>query len=201
MNLKSKFKWAAMALSSILFLTISGCGGKTVTYSDHLDDEDEAIEKFLKEHNIATVGTMPSDSGNWVNEQGKEVYYLYASGKAEGLYYHQVKLGEGTLVPQKNWTAYVRYVGYTLTGNMQYNCTAQYSPDPQCFKITSDASNSVFGEGFQQAVKNLRVGGKCKVIIPFKIGNENNVTITGSSISDANEYRPMYYEIELVGLE
>lgn len=200
MILKSKVKIAALALTSLLYVTFSGCG-KTMTYSDHLDEEDNQIENFIKDHHITTVGTMPADSGDWVDSNGNEIYYLYASGKAEGLYYHQVKLGEGTTAPQKNWTAYVRYVGYTLTGTMRYNCTAQYSPDPQSFKITSDASGSTFGEGFQQAVKNLRVGGKCKVIIPFKIGNESNVTITGSTLSDAEEYRPMYYEIELVGLE
>lgn len=200
MTLTSNFKLAVLSLSSILFVALTGCS-KTKSYSDYLDDEDDAIEKFIKDHKIAVEGTMPASNDEWLTADGKEIYYLYASGKAEGLYFHQVSKGEGTIEPQKNWTAYVRYAGYTLQGNMRYNCTAQYSPDPQSFKITSDASNTTFGEGFQQAVKNLRVGGKCKVIIPFKIGNENNITITGGTISDAAEYQPMYYEIELVGLE
>lgn len=197
--ISKRIKLAILSLSTILCASFVGCS-KTMTYSDYQENQDEAIEKFIKNHNIAVEGSLLPDTGNWVNTKGQEVYALYASGKAKGLYYHQVRLGDGA-VPQDNWTAFVRYVGYKLDGNMQYNCTAQYSPDPQCFKLTNDASSSTFGTGFQQAVKNLRVGGKCKVIIPFKIGNGSNIDITGTSYSDMSEYRPMYYEIELVGLE
>lgn len=187
----------ATVLSMAIFASLIGCGDAK-TYSDYVDDEDNAIENFIKSHNISVQGSMPEGDSTWLNESGKEIYYLYASGKSEGLYYHQVKKGDGE-APKENWTAYVRYAGYTLEGRMLYNCTAQYAPDPQSLKITS--SGSTFGVGFQQALKNLRVGGKCKVIIPFSIGNENNLTLTGVTMSDANEYRPMYYEIELVGLE
>jgi len=173
-----------------------------MTYSDYQEKEEDAIEGFIKSKNISVAGSMPETDGEWLNGDGKEIYYLYPSGKAKGLYYHQIKLGEGDLVPQDNWIAYVRYVGYSLeNGNMIYNCTAQYAPDPQCFRLNSKASEATFGIGFQQAVKNMRVGGKCRAIIPFDIGNSNNVTIKGNSTSDAGDYRTMYYEIELVGLE
>ncbi len=187
----------AAVLSTAIFASFINCGDAK-TYSDYVDDEDNAIENFIKSHNITVQGSMPETDSIWVDESGNEIYYLYASGKSEGLYYHQIRKGDGE-TPKDNWTAYVRYAGYTLEGRMLYNCTAQYAPDPQNFKV--NPSGSTFGVGFQQAIKNLRVGGKCKVIIPFSIGNESNVTITGVSMSDANEYRPMYYEIELVGLE
>ena len=197
----NRFKTGLVTLSAALAITLSSCGD-AMTYSDYQEKEEDAIEGFIKSKNISVAGSMPETDGEWLNGDGKEIYYLYPSGKAKGLYYHQIKLGEGDLVPQDNWIAYVRYVGYSLeNGNMIYNCTAQYAPDPQCFRLNSKASEAIFGIGFQQAVKNMRVGGKCRAIIPFDIGNSNNVTIKGNSTSDAGDYRTMYYEIELVGLE
>ncbi len=193
-------KKAFVSLSTVFVASLMGCGD-TMTYSDYQEEEDEAIEKFINDRHISVVGEMPGSDGEWLNGEGKEIYCLYASGKAKGLYYHQVKKGDGDIIPQNDWTAYVRYVGYGMNGNMIYNCTSQYAPDPQCFKLSSNASDATFGVGFQQAVKNLRVGGKCKVIIPFDIGNSDNVTIKGYTTSDVGEYRTMYYEIELVGLE
>lgn len=193
-------KFAFVSLSTAILTTLSGCGD-TITYADYQEEEEEAIEKFISAKHISVVGSMPETDGEWLNNSGNEIYYLYASGKTKGLYYHQIKKGEGDVLPQNNWTAYVRYVGYDMKGNMIYNCTSQYAPDPQSFKIKTDASGLTFGPGFQQAVKNLRVGGKCKVIIPFDIGNSDNITIKGHATSDENEYRTMYYEIELVGLE
>lgn len=200
MTFISQLKIATVSLSSLLCAAMVSCGD-TMTYADHQDKEDEDIENFIKTHKVEVVNIMPQDSGEWVNESHNDIYFHYTSGKAKDLYYHQVELGDGEMVPQNNWTAYVRYVGYTLSGNMVYNCTAQYSPDPQSFKIKADAEGETFGPGFQQAIKNLRVGGKCKVVIPFKIGNEANITISGTSVSDVEEFRPMYYEIELVALE
>ncbi len=196
----NRLKIAFVTFSTALMTVFSGCGD-AMTYADYQEEEDEAIEKFINDRHISIVGTMPETDGEWLTDSGKEVYYLYASGKSKGLYFHQIKKGEGDMVPQNNWTAYIRYVGYNMEGRMLYNCTAQYAPDPQSFRLCSDPSNSTFGIGFQEAVKNLRVGGKCKVIIPFDIGNSSNVTISGYSTTDAGEYRTMYYEIELVGLE
>lgn len=196
----NRLRTTFISLSTALLSLLPSCGD-TKTYSDYQDEEDEAIERFINSKGISIVGTMPETDGEWLNKNGKEEYFLYTSGKAKGLYYHQVKKGEGDLAPQNNWTAYIRYVGYNMKGDMIYNCTAQYAPDPQSFKISSTSSDQTFGVGFQQAVKNLRIGGKCKVIIPFDIGNSENTTIKGYITSDEGEYRTMYYEIELVGLE
>ncbi len=189
-----------ISLSAAILTLLPSCGD-TKTYSDYQDDEEKAIERFINSRGITIAGSMPETDGEWLNSAGKEEYFLYTTGKAKGLYYHQVKKGDGDMYPQDNWTAYIRYVGYDMSGNMIYNCTAQYTPDPQCFRLNSKASDATFGQGFQQAVRNLRVGGKCKVIIPFNIGNSDNTTIKGNSTSDAGDYRTMYYEIELVGLE
>ena len=67
--------------------------------------------------------------------------------------------------------------------------------------MLSNAAGASYGVGFQQAVKNLRVGGHCQVIIPFKLANNNLVTISGTRRSDASNYQPMFYDIWLVALE
>ena len=170
------------------------------TYADYVESEKEEIATFITSNNIAVTEKMPEGTGQW-KDGDRELYYNYTSGKADGLYYHQEELGDGDLVPQNNWTAYVRYVGYTLSGKEIYNCTARYSPDPQGFVLLNSPYGTRFGVGFQQAVKNLRVGGHCKVIIPFDIGNSYNITINGGNRSDIDNKQPMLYEIWLVGLE
>jgi len=170
------------------------------TYADYVESEKEEIATFITSNNIAVTEKMPEGTGQW-KDGDRELYYNYTSGKADGLYYYQVELGDGDLVPQNNWTAYVRYVGYTLSGKEIYNCTARYSPDPQGFVLLNSPYGTRFGVGFQQAVKNLRVGGHCKVIIPFDIGNSYNITINGGNRSDIDNKQPMLYEIWLVGLE
>lgn len=198
----NRLKNILVSITTVFLATLSSCGD-TMTYSDHKDDEKEAIENFIKSKNIAVIGSMPETDDEWIDNDGREIYYYYSSGRSRGLYYHQIKKGEGDVIPQDGWTAYVRYAGYRMNGDMLYNCTAQYAPDPQSFKIQPRATDNelTFGTGFQQAVKNLRIGGKCKIIVPFEIGNSDNTTLKGVLTSDAGEYRPMYYEIELVGLE
>lgn len=184
---------------ALLGLFISSCKD-TETYADYVENEKEEIASFITTKNISVTENMPTGEGKW-EDGGREVYYHYTSGKSDGLYYHQIELGDGDLVPQNNWTAYVRYIGYTLSGKEVYNCTAKYSPDPQGFVLLNSPYGSKFGIGFQQAVKNLRVGGHCKVIIPFDLGNSYNITINGGKRSDLDNKQPMFYEIWLVGLE
>ena len=172
----------------------------TETYADYVENEKEEIAAFITNNKIAVTENRPTSKGEW-KDGDRDLYYNYTSGKADGLYYHQVELGDGDLVPRNNWTAYVRYIGYTLDGKEVYNCTASYSPDPQGFVLLSSPYGTRFGVGFQEAVKNLRVGGHCKVIIPFDLGNSNNITITGGKRSDLDNKQPMLYESWLVGLE
>ncbi len=173
---------------------------KSNTYADYVEAEDDAIERFISRNDIAVTSTCPQDTVEWM-DGNRELYYLYNSGKADGLYYHLVELGDGDQVPQEGWTAYVRYIGKTMSEEVVYDCTAAVNPDPLSFVIQKDAYRKSYGRGFQQAVCNLRVGGHCKVIIPFSIGNHTLSTLSGGSRSDYENYQPMFYEIWLVGLE
>ncbi|MBR2261853.1 MAG: DUF4827 family protein [Paludibacteraceae bacterium] len=177
-----------------------GCR-KSETYADYLEAQEEAIDEFVSKNNIKVVGTMPEgETSEWMSD-GQKVFYLYNSGDAEGLYYHQVELGTGDMKPQNNYTALVRYRGSKLSGELIYACTVDVSPDPVSFVLLSDAEGATLSTGFQQAVKNLRVGGHCQVIIPFSIGNSDLVTVKGGVFSDSKNRVPMFYDIWLVGLE
>lgn len=172
----------------------------TETYADRVDDEKEAIKSFIAGKNFAVTTSMPTDSLEWM-DGNKKLFYKYETGVLEGLYYHQVEKGTGA-EPQTNWKAYVRYKGYDMTGKLYYDCTAATNPDPLSFILLQNpTSNNNYGRGFQYAVRNLRVGGHCQVIIPFDLANGTLSTVTGGKRSDADEYKPMFYDIWLVALE
>lgn len=200
-NKKTKVAQCLTILVGLILATLLGTScKKSNTYADYVDDQKDEISSFLSKNKISVTGAMPEDSTEW-KDGDNDVYYLYSSGKADGLYFHLCDKGYGDLEPQTNWTAYVRYKGYSLSGDLVYDCTAGVNPDPLSFVILSDAYGASYGRGFQQAVKNLRVGGHCKVIIPFSIGNSTLTTVTGGTRSDYENYQPMFYEIWLVGLE
>ena len=187
-----------MVVCLLLILSLNACK-KSNTYADYKEDEDEAIASFISKNNIKVTSVEPDSDEDWV-EDGRDVYCLYTSTKSDGLYFHLCERGDGQS-PEVNWTAYVRYVGTTMSGKEYYNCTSSFSPDPLSFVVQSNASGETYGKGFQEAVKKLKVGGHCKVIIPFSLGNSTLTMTTGGTFSDMGNYKPMYYEIWLVGVE
>lgn len=179
-------------------LLLNSCK-KSNTYADYKEAEDEAIDSYISKNHIKVTSVEPQSDEEWM-ENGQEVFCHYTSSKAEGLYFHLCERGDG-LTPEVNWTAFVRYTGTSMKGKEFYNCTSSYSPDPKSFIVRSDAAGESYGRGFQEAVKKLKVGGHCKVIIPFTIGNSTLTMTTGGSFSDKSNYQPMAYEIWLVGVE
>lgn len=179
-------------------LTLSACK-KSNTYADYKETEDEAIAAYLDNHNIIVTKAEPQSDEEWL-EDGREVYCTYNSSKMDGLYFHLCERGEGR-TPEVNWTAYVRYIGTNTKGSEYYNCTASYSPDPLSFVVRDNAVGERYGSGFQEAVKKLKVGGHCKVIIPFSLGNSSLTTVSGGVFSDRANYQTMCYEIWLVAVE
>ncbi|MBP7781049.1 MAG: DUF4827 family protein [Paludibacteraceae bacterium] len=192
-----RIKLMAMgALAACLLL--SACN-KDKTYADYLDDEKSAISSYLKNNQVEVVSSRPDSAGEWLNASGKPVYYKFS----DGLYYHQIDKGDTTtLAPKTGCTVYIRYIGKTLSGTTLFDCSSAVASNPQNFKlISSPSSDNTFGEGFQKAVRCLYAGGHCIAIIPFKIGNGYNNTVSGSTVSDAGDYTPMRYEIWVTRIE
>jgi FKBP-type peptidyl-prolyl cis-trans isomerase len=168
------------------------------TYADYLKEERKNISRYISNNNISVQNFKPEEStGEWKTDDGMDIYYQSTSG----LYYHQIERGDGPDAPVVGSTVLVRYIGTDLLGGEFYNCTAKYEPDPDSFVITSNPSSKRLGAGFQEAVRNLRTGGHCKVIIPFNIGNGTNTTVSGVQYSDTYNYTPMVYEIWLIRVE
>lgn len=182
----------------VSILTIVSCS-KTKTYADYLKEERENINKYINAstNNISVQKFKPEGAGEWKTAGGKDIYYLSSSG----LYYHQIERGSGSVEPVVGYAAHVRYIGTELFGAKIYDCTAKYSDAPQSFEISYSPNGKRFGTGFQEAVKNMRADGHCKIIVPFNIGNGNNVTLSGTIFSDAANYIPMVYEIWLIRVE
>ena len=194
----SKFKYIKTIFFSLLsIVSIASCS-KTKTYADYLKEERESISSYINANDIHVQNSRPEEPSEWKTADGKDDVYYYSSS---GLYYHQIELGGGLVDPVVGYTAYVRYIGTTLSGTVMYDCTSKIDPDPQSFEIVSNPNGKRFGIGFQEAVKYMRAGGHCKIILPFNIGNGSNLTLAGTVLSDAANYTPMLYEIWLIRVE
>lgn len=185
-----------LCVSFAILLLVGASCSRTKSYADYVNDENSAIDGYLKKENVMVVNTLPEEDGEWLTEDGRPIYFK----DSYGMYYHQIKKGEGTMRPQTGYRAYVRYIGRDLHGDVYYNCTSQNSADPTSFTLSAK-SGSLYGVGFQNSVRLMRAGGSCRVIIPFSVGNGQNLTLSGISTSDMGEYRPMVYDIWLVNVE
>jgi len=193
----SKFKYIkAIFFSFLSIVSIASCS-KTKTYADYLKEERESISSYINANNIHVQNSKPEGLSEWKTDDGKDIYYRSSSS----LYYHQIERGDGLVDPVVGYTAYIRYIGTTLSGTVMYDCTSKIDPDPQSFEIVSNPNGKRFGVGFQEAVKNMRTRGHCKIIVPFNIGNGNNLTLAGTVLSDAANYTPMLYEIWLIRVD
>jgi len=188
-------KYLKIVFLSLLVVSIASCS-KRKTYADYLKEERKAISSYIAAKNIHVQHSKPEGDEKWETNDGKEIYWQTASG----LYYHQIELGDGSIAPVTGWTAYVHYTGTTLSGIVEYNHTNNQT-DPASFLISPNPNGKQFGVGFQEAVKYLRTGGHCKIIVPFNLGNGANQTWDGRFISDNESRRPMIYEIWLLNLE
>lgn len=191
-------RFLKMSLLAALSLTLFSCD-KNKTYAEYLEDEREAIGEYISNNKIKVVDELPEGDGEWLTEDGNPIYVKSESG----LYYHQVEKGDGKLKPGNGYTVYFRFVGKNMLGVPIYDCTERYTANPQSLVLSNVVpySSTSYGSGFQEALRNMRAGGHCKTIIPFKIGNETLSTVNGTLQSDATDYIPMAYEIWLLRVE
>ncbi len=190
-------KYLKIIFFSLLAVTIAASCDTRKTYADRLKEERKGITNYIAKNNIQVERAKPEGEGEWITEEGKEIYFHSSSG----LYYHQIKQGDRQVAPTVGYSVYVRYRGTTLSGKIVYDYTPQYQPNPAFFVISSNPNKKQFGIGFQEAVRYMRTGGHCKIIVPFNLGNGNNWTLEGRLVSDAADYIPMVYEIWLENVE
>ncbi len=190
-------KYLKIALFTWLTVTVSVSCSKRKTYADYLEDERKRIASYIDANHIQVEHSKPEGDGKWVTEDGRDIYYLSSSG----LYYHQIEQGDGLIAPVVGYEASVRYIGTTLSGTVVYDYSPKYQANPASFGISSNPKGKTYGIGFQEAVKYMRAGGRCKIIVPFNLGNGGNYTFSGTVFSDADNYTPMVYEIWLIHVE
>jgi FKBP-type peptidyl-prolyl cis-trans isomerase len=189
-------KYLKVISLSLLVISIASCS-KTKTYADYLEEERKSISRYIDASNIRVQNSKPEETAEWKTDDGRDIYYRSSSG----LYYHQIEQGDGAIAPMVRNKVYVRYVGKTLSGNVIYDCTPKVSPNPESFEISPNPRGKRFGTGFQEAVKYMREGGRCKIIVPFNLGNGTNWTLSGTLFSDSDNYTPMVYEIWLLRVD
>lgn len=202
--LKSFFSKTSVFLFLVASSLFVSCH-KDETYADHVKNEKKQVNSYLKSNNLVVTECSLNDLpevDEWIDEEsGSKIFRKFSNG----LYFHQIYKGDtsaNTLAPKVGCTVYMRYVGTNLNGIKYYDCTSLMSADPK--KVTllaAPTSSSTYGEGFQTALKQMRKGGHCICIIPFKIGNGNNTTISGSVFSDADQFMPVVYEIWVTNIE
>ncbi len=189
-----KFKNVIVLL--LAFLSLSSC--RTDTFADHVDAENEAVEKYFKDINAVIVTEKPATiSGEWLDANNRKIFY-----RAEaGLYYHQVSLGDTTATkPKVSSTVYVRYSAKDLKGQMIYSAMEKNSPNPISFMLKGTTSD-LYGKGFQESVMFLNKGGVCESVVSFKIGNTYTSSLEGGYSSTQLKYLPVKYDIRLVNVQ
>ncbi len=189
-------KYLKIVLFSLLAVSIASSCSKRKTYADYLKEERKTISSYIEANNIQIQHAKPESDSTWVTDDGKDIYWKTTSG----LYYHQIELGDGPISPVTGWRVYIHYIGTTLSGTVVYNHTNN-EPDPAWFDVSPNPNKQPFGSGFHEAVKNMRTGGHCKIIVPFNLGNGYNQTLGGKSSSDSDNHTPMVYEIWLLRVE
>ena len=97
-------------------LSVASCSSSK-TYAEYLEEEKDAIKNFINSNNIVVVNAKPEGTGDWLSDTGQEIYFKTSNG----LYYHQVDLGDGDQAPLVGYTAVLRYIGKDLFGNIIYD--------------------------------------------------------------------------------
>lgn len=109
--------------------------------------------------------------------------------KPSGLYYYEVKAGSGDL-PVKKDTAYVKYTGKFLNGNIfDTNVGKQ---DTLIFPVLG----GYLIEGFDEGITYMKPGGKAIFLIPSWLAYGTN-----GLYGFVSGYTPLLFDIELVKLK
>lgn len=177
-------KLYTILLGSIALLTLIASCNKTPTYIDRLNDEKDAIERFISRNKIVVLDNYPADSIFAPNEFYKD--------PASGVYYNVIEKGT-TARAKLGEEIYIRFsdLQYFMTDDTtKYtNDNAQTSPMPSTIIYRgplSSQTRSLYSSatpGWAAPLSNIGHNGRVKMIIPFNMGSEY----------DKTKFQPTYY--------
>lgn len=151
---------ALLFITSVLTLALVSCDPS----KKYVEQEEDQIQGYLK------------SNPNLVFQQ-----------KPSGLYYVTIQEGTG-IVPAKHDTAYLKYTGRFLSGNIFDTNIRETKVDT--LKVPVDEGWMI--QGFDEGVSLMKVGEKAQLLIPSKLayGPTGYYSIGG--------YTPLLFDVELV---
>ena len=178
------FIFALMAVSAIF----CACD-ETKTYAEKMEEEDNAIEAFIRDSSITVISQSEFYANDSVTDVSKNEYVQLASG----VYMQIVDKGSENLADtiRPNEEVLVRFSEYSILEE-QITCSNIESPfDPDIFRyvVTSSSIAGVFispsiggmyyfygsttvPAGWLAALTYIRDGAHVKLIVPHKMGHD-----------------------------
>lgn len=178
------FIFALMAISAIF----CACD-ETKTYAEKMEEEDDAIEAFIRDSNITVISQSEFYANDSVTDVSKNEYVQLASG----VYMQIVDKGSENLADtiRPNEVVLVRFSEYSLFDKMVTvsNLETPYMVDEFRYTVTSTSIAGIFSTGtvgamyyyygsttvpagWLAALAYIRDGAHVKLIVPHKMGHD-----------------------------
>lgn len=178
------FIFALMTISVIFY----ACDD-TKTYAEKMEEEDEAIEAFIRDSSITVISQSEFYAKDSVTDVSKNEYVQLASG----VYMQIVDKGSENLADtiRPNEVVLVRFSEYSLFDKMitVSNLETPYMVDEFRYTVTSSSIAGIFSTatmgamyyyyasttvpaGWLAALAYIRDGAHVKLIVPHKMGHD-----------------------------
>lgn len=178
------FIFALMAISAIF----CACD-ETKTYAEKMEEEDDAIEAFIRDSSITVISQSEFYAKDSVTDVSKNEYVQLASG----VYMQIVDKGSENLADtiRPNEVVLVRFSEYSLFDKMVTvsNLETPYMVDEFRYTVTSSSIAGIFSTGtvgamyyyygsttvpagWLAALAYIRDGAHVKLIVPHKMGHD-----------------------------
>lgn len=179
------FIFALMAISAIF----CACD-ETKTYAEKMEEEDNAIEAFIRDSSITVISQSEFYANDSVTDVSKNEYVQLASG----VYMQIVDKGSENLADtiRPNEVVLVRFSEYSLYDKMVTvsNLENPYMVDEFRYTVTSSSIAGIFSTttvgamyyyygsttvpaGWLAALAYIRDGAHVKLIVPHKMGHDS----------------------------
>lgn len=130
-------KTIILTISCILLLAFSSCQDYK-TYAQQLEEMEEYIEDFMKQHDYVITETKP-DAVPWLDDKGRRMFYETETG----VYMHVIDTGLQAGHVKKGQVVCVRYTEMSVKGDsITYsNLNSAYEPVEICFGTVNTGGN------------------------------------------------------------